>query len=127
LPPPLGPALALAVALRGAATTLGALAAAGAASGAGAAAGVARCTAPLRISAPVVGAATAVLLAAPGVNTGGSISMEYSRTRWPRAQLTSTRSVAMGSDTASEECTWMTVWPSLVRMGCNVTVPRKLG
>src|ERR1035441_5083335 len=62
-----------------------------------AALGARRSTLPLRAESPVTGAATLVALAASPENTGGSSSTVYSRTRWPRAQLTSTSTVAIGS------------------------------
>src|SRR6202453_2290679 len=50
----------------------------------------------------------------PGVYTGGSSSTVYSRIRWPRAQLTSTRKVTNGSGIESVERTIKTSWPSLL-------------
>ena len=47
----------------------------------------------------------------PGVYTGGSSSTVYSRIRWPRAQLTSTRKVTNGSGTDSLERTVNTSRP----------------
>src|SRR5882672_7877394 len=75
-------------------------------SGAGAAAAgfsALRAISPSRTPEPVAGALTGALATAdlPGVYTGGSSNMVYSRTRWPRAQLTSTSSVIKGSEIAS--------------------------
>src|SRR6266446_6529275 len=67
----------------------GAAAVGAAAAGAGAGS-PARAIAPSRLPAPVAGALTGEPDTAdwPGVYTGGSSSMVYSRTRWPRAQFT---------------------------------------
>ena len=92
--------------------------------------GACRSTLPLRAAAPVTGAVTfgeLDVLAASPENTGGSSSTVYSRTRWPRAQSTSTSSVANGSLTASAECTCSTVRPSAVLRGSSVTPARKAG
>src|SRR5580700_3425165 len=75
--------------------TLAALESGPAAAAAAAAGGSpARAIAPSRLPAPVEGALTGEAATAdwPGVYTGGSSSMVYSRTRWPRAQFTSTSS-----------------------------------
>src|SRR4030088_129136 len=70
-----------------------------------------RAVAPSRTPEPVTGALTAVLATAdwPGVYTGGSSNMVYSRTRWPRAQLTSTSSVMKGSEIASVDLS-LSIW-----------------
>src|SRR5580765_5205335 len=76
-----------------------------------------RAIAPSRTPAPVAGALTGALATAdlPGVYTGGSSNMVYSRTRWPRAQLTSTSSVIKGSEIASVDLS-LSIWrPSGVR------------
>src|ERR1700724_2459906 len=76
-----------------------------------------RAIAPSRTPEPVTGALTAVLATAdwPGVYTGGSSNMVYSRTRWPRAQPTSTTSVIKGSEIASVDLS-LSIWrPSGVR------------
>src|ERR1700730_7900196 len=76
-----------------------------------------RAIAPSRTPEPVTGALTAVFAAAdwPGVYTGGSSNMVYSRTRWPRAQLTSTSSVMKGSEIASVDLS-LSIWrPSGMR------------
>src|ERR1700694_1402499 len=89
-------------------------------SGAGAAAAgfsALRAIAPSRTPEPVAGALTGALATAdlPGVYTGGSSNMVYSRTRWPRAQLTSTSSVIKGSEIASVDLS-LSIWrPSGVR------------
>jgi hypothetical protein len=89
-------------------------------SGAGAAAAgfsALRAIAPSRTPEPVTGALTGALATAdwPGVYTGGSSNMVYSRTRWPRAQLTSTSSVIKGSEIASVDLS-LSIWrPSGVR------------
>src|ERR1700726_3134944 len=77
----------------------------------------ARAIAPSRTPEPVTGALTGALATAdwPGVYTGGSSNMVYSRTRWPRAQLTSTSSVIKGSEIASVDLS-LSIWrPSGVR------------
>src|ERR1700721_2958582 len=76
-----------------------------------------RAIAPSRTPEPVTGALTRELATAdwPGVYTGGSSNMVYSRTRWPRAQLTSTSSVIKGSEIASVDLS-LSIWrPSGVR------------
>src|ERR1700680_1313508 len=89
-------------------------------SGAGAAAAglsALRAIAPSRAPGPVAGALTGALATAdwPGVYTGGSSNIVYSRTRWPRAQLTSTSSVIKGSEIASVDLS-LSIWrPSGVR------------
>jgi hypothetical protein len=50
----------------------------------------------------------------PGVYTGGSSSTVYSRIKWPRAQLTSTKKVTKGSGIDSVERTLKTSRPSLL-------------
>ena len=103
-----------------------AVAVAGAAGGAGASAGagaggggvsVARAIDPSRAPGPVAGAPPGALATAdwPGVYTGGSSSIVYSRTRRPRAQFTSTSSVTKGSEIASVDLSLMTWRPSGVR------------
>src|ERR1700694_338108 len=76
-----------------------------------------RAIAPSRTPEPVAGALTGALATAdlPGVYRGGSSNMVYSRTRWPRAQLTSTSSVIKGSEIASVDLS-LSIWrPSGVR------------
>src|ERR1700731_4301018 len=76
-----------------------------------------RAIAPSRTPEPVTGALTGALATAdwPGVYTGGSSNMVYSRTRWPRAQLTSTSSVMKGSEIASVDLS-LSIWrPSGMR------------
>src|ERR1700704_3459032 len=70
-----------------------------------------RAIAPSRTPEPVTGALTGVLATAdwPGVYTGGSSNMVYSRTRCPRAQLTSTSSVMKGSEIASVDLS-LSIW-----------------
>ena len=65
------------------------------------------------------GGATGALATAdsPGAYTGGSSSIVYSRTRWPRDQLTSTSSVTNGSVIGSVECSWMVWRPSAAARG----------
>src|ERR1700682_96084 len=83
-------------------------------SGAGAAAAglsALRAIAPSRAPEPVAGALTGALATADwaGVYRGGSSNMVYSRTRWPRAQLTSTSSVIKGSEIASVDLS-LSMW-----------------
>ena len=63
----------------------------------------------------------------PGVYTGGSSSTVYSRIRWPRAQLTSTRKVTNGSGIESVERTIRTSWPSLLLPTLKVNEARNGG
>src|SRR5882762_312183 len=71
----------------------------------------ARAIAPSRAPEPVAGALTGEPATPdwPGVYTGGSSSMVYSRTRWPRAQFTSTSSVIKGSEIASVDLS-LSIW-----------------
>src|SRR5579862_1368971 len=73
--------------------------------------------APSRVPAPVEGALSAAPAAAegPGVYTGGSSSMVYSRTRCPCDQFTSSSSVINGSEIASVDLSLRTWRPSGVR------------
>src|SRR5256885_16254666 len=76
-----------------------------------------RAIAPSRTPEPVAGALTGALATAepPGVYTGGSSNMVYSRTRWPRDQFTSTSSVMKGSEIASVDLS-LSIWrPSSAR------------
>jgi hypothetical protein len=77
----------------------------------------------------VLGAVTAAEDPAfsPGVYTGGSRSTVYSRIRWPRAQLTSTRKVTKGSGIESVERTIKTSWPSLLLPTLKVNEVRNGG
>src|SRR6516162_466549 len=118
-----GAAAATAAAAAGAA----AIAADGVSEAAGSGAGVAgvgadagvtaeRAIVPSRVPAPAAGALTGALATCerPGVNTGGSSSMVYSRTSLPRAQLTSTSSVRKGSEMGSVDLSLITSRPSPV-------------
>src|SRR5215472_15448995 len=82
--------------------------------GAGAGASAARAIVPSCVPPPTVGALTGALatFGCPGVNTGGSSSMVYSRTSLPRAQFTSTSSVTKGSEMGSVDLSLIISRPS---------------
>src|SRR6516162_5624163 len=83
---------------------------------AGAGASAARAIVPSCEPPPTAGALSGALATCdrPGVNTGGSSSMVYSRTSLPRAQFTSTSSVTKGSEIGSVDLSLMTSRPSPV-------------
>src|SRR6266480_6704771 len=85
-----------------------------------------RAIAPSRTPEPVAGALTGALATAepPGVYTGGSSNMVYSRTRWPRAQFTSSSSVIKGSEIASVDLSLSICRPSGVRTARTCTPAR---
>src|SRR6266550_50442 len=99
----------------------------GAAGGGAAGGGSAlRAIAPSRTPEPVAGALTGALATAepPGVYTGGSSNMVYSRTRWPRAQFTSSSSVIKGSEIASVDLSLSICRPSGARTERTCTPAR---
>ena len=88
-----------------------------------------RCTVPAAapFGVPVVGAATGGAALGFCSNTGGSRRTVYSRTSWPRGQLTSTRKVMNGSVIVSTERTDSTVRPPASRATVKVRSDRYCG